>query len=187
MKDLMIDVETMGLHEKSVVAQLAACFFDRKTGDIGEEFLVNIDIGSSLDLGMKVDGHTIYWWLKQKKEIQETLMQPEPLTVTEAAEGFVEFLTEYGPKPASLLKVWCHASFDYPKIVSIFQLLSKAKKTKAKLPFAYTQVKDLRTLTEVAGIDIRNYKRVGAHNALEDCKFQVQYLVDCLNKITIKK
>ena len=43
MKDVMIDFETLGNSNNAVVVQIGACYFDRKTGEIGYKFETNID------------------------------------------------------------------------------------------------------------------------------------------------
>ena len=38
MNDLMIDIETMGNTHNAAMIQLAAVFFDRDTGELGDKF-----------------------------------------------------------------------------------------------------------------------------------------------------
>jgi hypothetical protein len=184
-RDLMIDIETMGKHERAVITQLAACFFDRNTGEKGDEFLINIDIDSCLDVGLEVTGDTIYWWLKQPKEIQNSLLKPEPISVYEAVQGFVEFLVASGPKPMKLTKVFCHSSFDYPKLISMFLAVSKKQNKKFIFPFSFTQVVDIRSLSEMSKINLSEYERKDAHNALADCHFQIDYVCDAFKKVKL--
>ena len=46
MKDLMVDIETLGVSHDSVITQIGACYFDRNTGEIGAKFIANIDLSS---------------------------------------------------------------------------------------------------------------------------------------------
>ena len=64
---LMIDIETLGINisKNIVILSIAAVEFDLKTGELGREFYERVDIQSCLDLGMKVDASTLFWWLKQ--------------------------------------------------------------------------------------------------------------------------
>ena len=49
-------------------------------------------------------------------------------------------------------------------------------------PFSFLDARDLRTAVDFGEVDTRFYNRVGTyHNALDDCIFQVKYLVDCAN------
>ena len=64
MEDLMLDIETMGNRSTSAIIQIGACYFDRVTGEIGETFLENILLKSSVeDWGLTVDSLTIQWWM----------------------------------------------------------------------------------------------------------------------------
>jgi hypothetical protein len=50
--------------------------------------------------------------------------------------------------------------------------------------FSYKIGLDLRTLVYLAGTNVRNHIREGTHHdALEDCKHQVKYCVEALNRI----
>ena len=52
----------------------------------------------------------------------------------------------------------------------------------------YTQVRDLRTIVDLANIDIRKYKLDGIHhNAIDDCLFQIKYLVDAIKILSPKE
>jgi len=45
-------------------------------------------------------------------------------------------------------------------------------------------MKDIRTLVEIANVAPQKTERVGiAHNALDDCLFQVKYCVRCFKKL----
>jgi len=166
MKDLMLDLETMGNSSTSVIVQIGACYFNRKTGEIGNTFSQNVSIDSCLGLGLTVNGSTIQWWMKQENKS----WMDNPQGIHESLWNFQTFINV---KPNC---VWSHASFDVP---ILFNAYTKAE---ISIPFHYRCVKDLRTLTNLAKMkkkenpDIRK-----THNALDDCIYQVEYTVECLN------
>jgi len=43
-KDIMLDIETMGIRPTSAIVQLGACYFDRITGEIGDKFFMRTDL-----------------------------------------------------------------------------------------------------------------------------------------------
>lgn len=169
MKDVMIDLETFGTTHNAVVVQAGACYFDRVTGEIGETFLENINADTSLQHGFEVTGSTIYWWLEQNKEAQNSIMNGFRENVEVTITNLNDFL-----KGAKC--VWSHATFDFVILMNHFNRLNI-------IPLIhYTAARDIRTLVDLAKIDHKNYERIGTyHNALDDCLYQVKYVTDCLN------
>jgi hypothetical protein len=159
--------------------QIGACYFDRKTGEIGETFLIDIDADSSARAGFKFDASTVFWWLQQSDETRRSVFGSE-LSRTDVREAINEF-NSFSKKAKA---IWSHATFDFVIIMNHFDRLN------IKPNFHYRAARDLRTLTDLANLqreDFEKYKRVGVHhNALDDCIYQVKYAVDCLNKIQQK-
>jgi len=58
---IMLDLETFGTDNDSVICSIGAVEFDIVTGKRGMEFYQKIDIQSCLDAGLKVSGQTILW------------------------------------------------------------------------------------------------------------------------------
>lgn len=175
MKDLMIDLETFGKSYNAVVVQIGACYFDRITGEIGDTFIVNIDAERSMQCGFEMDASTVYWWLWQSKKARLSILEGNRSFVTDAITSFNDFA-----KKAKY--IWSHATFDFVILMNYFN------KMHIKPSFHYRSARDLRTLVDLAGItDFDKYRRVGVHhNALDDCVYQVQYAVDCLNILKIQ-
>jgi hypothetical protein len=72
MKDLMIDIETLGQEPGCVITSISAVQFDLTTGKIDKEFHENISINSCLKKGLVIESETFIWWLDQpeiKKEL----------------------------------------------------------------------------------------------------------------------
>ena len=171
MKDVMIDLETLGNTNNAVVVQIGACYFNRHTGEIGEKFSVNIDADSSLREGFEVTGSTIYWWLEQEYNARSSIISGEKKMVGRAMVLFNRFLEKAEC-------IWSHATFDY------VILLNHLNKLNIKPSFSYRSARDLRTLTDLVKIDPKSYKSDGVlHNGLGDCIFQVGYTVDCINAL----
>lgn len=167
MKDVMIDIETMGVRSTSMIVQIGACFFDRETGEIGEEFKVNIYHSSD---DFTVDWSTIKWWMEQDEEARKSIFSNE-ITIEFAVSQLAEFLSK-----ATYL--WSHATFDVPILLNAFD------KAGEKFPIHYTKMRDIRTLVDIKNNNKRStIPREGTHHdALDDCIYQVAYCVDALNK-----
>jgi len=59
MNNLMIDLETMGTGPNSLVIAIGAVFFEPETGELGEEFYINIDWQSGIDAGLEMNADTV--------------------------------------------------------------------------------------------------------------------------------
>ena len=174
--DLMVDIETLGNGPTSLILQIGACYFDRKTGDIGADFRQNIDINDSLDFGFKVDGPTIAFWLKQDTK-NFLINAKDVLTVLGNFKSF-----------ASRCKfAWAHATFDFPILTNAYNALG------LELPFHYRKMRDLRTLVDLSNLDLNNWSSTNIdlgflkHDALADCLYQIRYATECFQLLKEKE
>lgn len=169
-EDLMVDLETFGTTNNSVIIQIGACYFNRHTGEIGNKFLMNIDAQSCLNLGMEVEGSTLYWWLQQSEEARKSLLENK-VDIKTALLKFKRF-AQYAKN------LWSDENFDFPILKNAYD------KAGIVFPVHYTGMRDLRTIVDVGKIDKKSYERVGIyHNALHDSIHQVQYVVDAFKRI----
>lgn len=168
MKDVMIDIETMGTRSTSMIVQIGACYFDRATGEIGEKFKVNIHHN---DDKFTVDWDTISWWMSQSDMARSSIIHGESCDMALAVVKLKAFLQ-------NATYVWSHATFDIPIILNAFS------KCNEKFPVHYTKCRDIRTLVDIKNNNQKStIPRAGTyHDALDDCLYQVAYCVDALNK-----
>lgn len=166
MKDLMLDIETLGTRPTSVICQLGACYFDRQTGEIGEKFLQNIEVGSALIAGLTIDQSTVNWWKEQDEQTWHTGLAD----IWSVLRLFSDFCKD-------VKSVWSHASFDAPIVQNAYQMCG------IKPPWHYRAVKDIRTLVDLTNPEFKSDKKLKTHNALDDCLYQVKYCVECFNKL----
>lgn len=173
MKDLMIDIETLGTVPGSVITQIGSCYFDRQTSEIGSTFTVNISIQSCLDVKLQVDENTLRFWYDHK---------PSWLTETVPLIQALKRLRDFAKQAQC---IWSHATFDVPLINAAAAKFPDLTADGRGAVLPYWKCKDIRTLTELAGFQ----KPKGAkaddktHDGLEDCYYQVQYCVACFNKL----
>lgn len=170
--DIMVDLETLGTTHDSVITQIGACYFDRLTGDINSETLLNVEIGSCIKSGMKVTAGSIKFWLEHKPTFLDNA-----IPIEKALSIFGEFVGK-----GSL--IWCHATFDAVILANAYHMIDQG------IPFSYRNIRDIRTLVDLSGY-IRekkdDNKDLKTHDALEDCKFQVKYCVECFNLLSKSK
>jgi len=178
MKDMMLDLETLGSDYGSVITQIGACYFDRNTGEIRETFSVNIDPKSATNLGFHIEYGAVEFWMGQKNR---TWMEEPRIHILKAFDDYKEF-----SKKAKC--VWSHATFDFS------MLLDACFRLKRQPLNHYSSTKDIRTLMElvkeVSGSESISKKDdeipEDAHDALADCKRQVKYCVEAMKLLGIK-
>lgn len=168
MKDLMLDIETLGNGEYAAIVQISACYFDRITGEIGNLFDERIDLEDACRYG-QADGSTIKFWFQQDPEVIKQVMS--------GTRRLDEVLEEFRVFAKEAECIWSHATFDFVIVVN-------AQKKMGLKRLGYKTARDLRTLCDLAKLKEKDFPKVGkTHNALDDCKFQVLYAVKALNKI----
>lgn len=171
MNDVMIDFETLGTGKDKCVCQIGAVYFDHITGTTGLEYKSNIDSSSHEKYGGKLDASTVYWWLSQSTEARESILKEPRRDIKEVFIELNQFLS-------SAKRIWSHATFDF------VTLCETMKQLDIKPAFRYSCGLDLRTLTYLGKISIKDIPRQGVHHdALDDCKHQIKYAVTALNSI----
>jgi len=174
--DLMIDIETLGNTHDAVIIQLAACFFDRNTGEIGNTFSVNIDRESAKVEGFVENEETLKWWSEQNQDVFNSITTQNLKDVKIAMKDFFAFIG----KPSEIV-VWSHATFDFVIVQNYLKKLGIGY-------MPYRGARDIRTLVDLSGINLDKYDWTKkTHDALDDCKFQVTYCVDAMNALKPSK
>lgn len=189
MKNIMLDLETMGTSSRAAIVQIGACLFDDETGDIEKKFLVNVNLQSSIDAGLQVDEGAIRFWMMQKPEAK-TWMDYYPIgsesdiNLKFHPRGDLNFALGFFNNFIGCLEknlpIWSHKTFDIPILASAY----KAARA-GSLPFKYQDCRDLRTLIALADYKRPDHNGV-PHDALSDCEYQVKYLVEAMKKLREK-
>lgn len=180
MYQIMVDSETLALHENAVIAQIAFVMFDANFNIINE-LDVKIDITHSLLDGFEVDPGTAHkFWAKQDKKVIEDVLLSQPrLTPKNAAKVIDKW---FKANVDGDFSVWANGIlFDVPK-VDRFLLRYGFKSMTART--RYNLVYDFRTLRAAAkqiAPDLyaaaeKTYTNATLHNALSDCYWQINML-----------
>lgn len=167
MANIMFDLETFGTAPGSVLRSIGAVVFDPETGAIGDTFYKNITRASCEAVGLVVDPATEAWWDKQPAEARAALdVDPQP--IAEVATAFHQFFREAGG-----VQIWCQgANFDS---VLWEAAIRKVWPSKSFVPWKFWNVRDTRTVYELARFDPNSIQRDGTyHNALDDSLHQVK-------------
>lgn len=162
--DMSVDLETLDKFPTAVIIQIGAVKYDLATGEISDEFLVNVDPKDCKRYGMTISKDTLDWWGKQDPEIRKSVMK-DPMPLADALALFVDWVdvdghfTGYG------------ASFDEPILANAYRALGYSS-----TPWKYYKVRCARTIGDLYGV--KPIRGKDHHNALADAKAQAQMLID---------
>lgn len=168
--NVMLDIETLSTRYNAAIVQIGAVKFIPDTGEIIDEFLVNISMKDCIAKGLDVDSDTIKWWNKQNPEAVKSFLI-NPLLLEEALH---EFSSWYGKE--SMLTFCNGMNFDFPILSNAFDIC------KMTPPWKYWNLCDYRTVVNLSGLPKSYFDQqrieMGTlyHCALDDCKFQTKML-----------
>jgi hypothetical protein len=164
MKNVMIDIETLGTRPGDTILSIGAVKFTAEEG-ITEEFYVTIDPETSKAAGLRAQKSTLEWWEKQSPEARAAAFKGEvSLNVA------LTKLTMWMPPLDSVL-VWGNgANFDNTLVAAAYRAM------KMDVPWHYWNDRCYRT---IANMFLKTrVERVGTgHHALDDAKTQTLRLL----------
>lgn len=168
---VMIDLETLGTAQDTIVPIIGACIFSPTTGEITDTFYAHLNQKDQQTLGRTTTPATIEWWKQQSDAAKKELLKPgRPFK--DVMEEFADFL----PKKCV---VWGNgATFDISILENCFRMLGM------NIPWAFWDVRDVRTVVDLAGklpkeyrVEKGEFKFEGvAHNAADDARHQATYV-----------
>ena len=170
LNNVMVDLETLGRRAGCVILSVGAVKFDPRTGfvDMDNTFYKSITIESAMRYGLTIDPDTLRWWMRQTKEAQAVVNDPEAVSIQAALVQFAEWVDEDGNYDD--VKMWGNgASFDNPILSAGFAAVDIIQ------PWQFWNDRCYRT--KKAEHREVPFNRVGlAHNALDDAVSQAHHL-----------
>ncbi len=178
-KDMMLDLETLGLLPGCTVLSVSAIVFDRYTGETGDSFNEIVSRDSCQTFGLTEEEHTVNWWREQSDAAHAAVFSSGKgkdlnLVLLEFTRWFQRQVQ--GRK----MHVWANSpQFDMCILEHCFRACGM------EAPWKYWLLRDVRTIKDVsrskARIDnapeFERFKHIG----LYDCKAQI-VMVSCFFK-----
>ena len=169
--EMMVDLETLGISAKSKITQIGYAIFDEKVTEF-DCFHIDPD---SYPTGI-IEWSTVKWWLKQNDTSRLLLTQNRKTHKTEdALLELKDIYTRFDCK-----KIWAHGSvFDIAIIREAYKAFD------INVPWSYVDVRDTRTLFDLANYDYMHYgdDYDAVHFAETDAIRQSQQVIDAKNKL----
>lgn len=179
MKDIMLDLETLGTKPGCVVLSIGAIAFDAKHGELGDEFYEVIGIRSCERAGLKIDPKTQSWWQRQSDDAKQVLL----LAGEELASSLARVLGRFDlflakQSPLDELQVWGNGSdFDQPILQACYTAIY------SEAPWSYWNNRCYRTLKSFTP-DLKIVRARGTHhNALDDARAQALHAISIYEKL----
>ena len=176
--DIMLDLETLGNKSNSPILSIGAVEFNLETGETGREFYTTVDLQSCLDVGLKINGSTFYWWMQQSDGARKAVCQPG-FPIMDALSRF-EIWMQGSPEE---IRIWGNgARFDIGIMEDAYVACGWQD-----MPWKFRSERDVRTLVAFAPEIKANYPTVGVeHHPIYDCKHQIGYCHEIWKKIRNK-
>ncbi len=176
MKNIMLDLETLGNKSNAAIVAIGAVYFDLKTGELGEEFKVIVDAESCTDYGLTMDASTIEWWMRQSREARNIFSDENKLSLPIALAKFKKFINNGD------VQIWGKgAGFDNVIMAHAYRVCHM------KLPWNYWNDRDVRTIFDLGcqiGINKNDFNFGGTrHDCLDDAKHQAKIVITILQKL----
>lgn len=191
--DIMVDLETLGTRQDTIVLEISAVEFNRYTGEIGEVFDAKLDIDDQLSYRRSLSRETLQWWFKQDEAAIKNVFDDVggiKFQTSKALFEFSNFVERCDNKCNSdsdrrVVKLWGNGSiFD----LGILQNMYETCFQNMKLPWKFWAVNDVRTIVDLNPDVKKNCEFDGTpHCAVDDCKHEIKYLVETLKTIKVIK
>lgn len=171
---ISIDLETLAARYNAAIISIGAAVINLDTGVLGETFYREIDFTSAMRAG-QVSADTLLWWSQQSDKARRVFSKDNKHALASALDDLRSFVMKH--KGAT---VWGNgSSFD----ITILEHAYDHGAVGLSEPWAYWNIRDMRTLVDVCGIDKKNMPIKGvAHNALDDAKYQAEVISFCWRK-----
>jgi hypothetical protein len=164
---IMCDIETLGTRVGSIVTSVALVRF---TDEAHCSF--NLSIPEQQALGLEQDPATLEWWNAQDP-VARQLALANPLPLASALPYLSQWIT--WAAGGDDWQIWCHgATFDCPLMTEVY------RRANIPCPWNFWQVRDTRTLYDLAGVNPKDYAVPPPHVALNDAIGQTRAAVAAL-------
>ncbi len=159
---LMVDIETLSTHVGGIVLAAAFVRFSDEA-----QMTVNLSLPDQEALGLEKDPDTLRWWGEQEAKHPGAWA-----AATQNAQPLVpalEYISKWigwacvQPNGYSDPLVWCHgATFDAPLLGELY------RRANVPCPWKFWNIRDTRTLYDLASVNPKDYAVPPPHIALND-------------------
>lgn len=169
MRDLMVDLETMGKGPDAAVVAIGAVFMDLRNHCSGPEFYREVSLCSAVRGGGVMDPETVLWWMGQNDDAR-ALFARKGQPLEEVLIALADWATI--TCPSTELAVWGNgAAFDCVILRRSYERAGMAP------PWNWWNDRCFRTVKKLFN-HVPEVHRTGLkHHALQDARYQAEHLL----------
>ena len=176
MKDILLDLETMGPSPHAAIIAIGAVAFNPEMGVLGDWFYEVVDLGSSVAQGGQMEPATVLWWLRQSDEARAAF-ELEGSKIEVALLKFSAWVRAIADNDA---RIWGNgANFDNVVLASAYD------RTAITRPWSFWNDRCYRTVKALHP-EIKMERAGTHHNALDDARSQALHLMEMLRKPVVR-
>jgi hypothetical protein len=178
---VMLDIETLGTRPGAMIASIGACTFgDGKPRDYRHTFHSAIKLAGQDRLGLRAEPATLDWWLQQSPDALAALTR-DAQGIGDAIWDFRAFV-DAARAAGDKLRIWANgANFDPVMLEAVFDRMGDGEEQLC--PWSFRDVRCLRTLLDVAGVDGKQFRPTVAHDALADAMAQADAAEEAMRRL----
>lgn len=158
MKYLVVDCETLGTQDRSVILEATFAYIDTEWPTIDNDTLFDDKNFLSMKFLVKpqvekkrvIEQGTLDWWREQSEAVRARVLGPSPNTI-DPAEGFDQlqkFLHSHNWNKRDLYYWWQRGTKDSDWLTSLWEDFGIERQN---FPWAYGRIRDIRTAVDVLG------------------------------------
>lgn len=171
---ISFDLETIGTVPGDAIVSIGAVVFNQH-GVTDMKFYKEVSVADSMRHGFTINPQTLAWWMQQTDEARGTLIRTlnGGANIGETLDDFADWVKRIVP-----VGTWSNGpAFDHAF------LDVAAAKTGRKSPLWFRGARCVRTIVDLT--QCPSPPSVGiAHNALDDAKYQAQWIINCYRVLT---
>lgn len=169
MRDVMLDLETMGTGPQAAIVAIGAVEFDREAGLLGERFYTTVDLVSACAVGGQIDPATVIWWMRQSEEARAAI-DVAGTNIAPALASFSGWLR--ARDDLSKVRIWGNgANFDNVILASAYRAIG------VTVPWKFWNDRCYRTWKSEHADCAAPPRKGTHHNALDDAVFQAEHMI----------
>ncbi len=177
MKNVMVDLETMGTGYRAAITAIGAVIFDPWSDELGEKFYIPIDLESSVREGLRMDAGAVKFWLKQEDSARAEMTRSDAKALKPTLIAFMKWMPN---KPL----VWGNGSlFDNRILHEAYDVVNVHR-------WHYRGDRDMRTRCDLAkdlNLDMPEMHFEGTvHKADDDAVYQARVIQAINARIQVK-
>lgn len=172
MREIMLDIETLGTSDNALITTISMVQFDLETGEVGSQIELALNWEEQEKNGGIIDAGTVRWWMQQADVAIKAMVNLPTYSVERVIVEIEEWIEAIFGEKVNDVKVWGNGvTFDNTIVRNLYT------RHGATFPIPYWGDTDVRTLLALCPTKVKKeVEFVGTqHKGIDDCLYQIKY------------